>query len=720
MMTRTVPLSVLFLALAIGVPAWGSGIPSIGETMPGRPEVLPQNPLTFEEAVGRYYDGRFEESLDGLRGILDREPEHRPAREQLARLLREEGRYIEAREQILALLGNPGEERPRWERELLIVSVLGGMAPEKVPEPVEASADGAPQAAAEDGAANPPDAEALFWSGLALFERGDLPTSRRMLLASLKAESYNPAGYYFLGLIDLREGAFAEAEARLNEALRQEPSLTMAFVPLARAKIGTGSFASAHGLLLRARASLPGNREVENLLASLLADRPELTAVREEDARQRRIRTVTPVMKTFPAGPAEAPVVRIGLAEGIDRIHVKTGGPFILESGDRIIHRGGQASVLSVIHSGDRISISGEQGDMALDLQEPVSLRYEDVRLTTALFDMEFGSGYYFAGTEDRFYRGILEFSSRPDGITVVNAVGLEEYLYSTVPSEMPASWPEESLRAQAIAARSYTLANLGRFASRGFDLMGSVRSASYRGAGNEAERTTRAVDSTRGTILVAGGRPLDAVYSANTGGYTESAESVWGFPAPLPAVADPKAAVRRAPVPPEELHRWLLSRPESYSAVPGYHSRAAYRWKLWIPAEEIAARAGNGKIGRIVSLTTRGRGISGRVERVLVRGTDGSVEVKGDSIRSRLGGLRSNLFTVEPKLGADGYPAYFLFTGGGWGHGVGMDQSGAAGMAADGWTAERILAHYYPRAQLAAEYGRGGPAAGAGDSSGS
>jgi stage II sporulation protein D len=85
----------------------------------------------------------------------------------------------------------------------------------------------------------------------------------------------------------------------------------------------------------------------------------------------------------------------------------------------------------------------------------------------------------------------------------------------------------------------------------------------------------------------------------------------------------------------------------------------------------------------------------------VRVHGTAGSVVVRGDAIRGSLGSLRSNLFTVEPKLGGDGLPAWFIFVGAGWGHGVGLDQSGAAGMAAEGLEASAILAHYYGGVEL-------------------
>jgi SpoIID/LytB domain protein len=98
-------------------------------------------------------------------------------------------------------------------------------------------------------------------------------------------------------------------------------------------------------------------------------------------------------------------------------------------------------------------------------------------------------------------------------------------------------------------------------------------------------------------------------------------------------------------------------------------------------------------------------RGISGRVKRVMIKGTAGSYILNRESIPYRLGGLRSTLFVVQPKLGRDGLPESFIFSGGGWGHGVGMSQSGAAGMALDGAAASEILSYYYPGTELVNQY---------------
>jgi SpoIID/LytB domain protein len=173
-------------------------------------------------------------------------------------------------------------------------------------------------------------------------------------------------------------------------------------------------------------------------------------------------------------------------------------------------------------------------------------------------------------------------------------------------------------------------------------------------------------------------------------------------------------AAVPDKLIPPREtwlsldlLERFIRERPRAYSAAQGLHNPITYRWEKWVSAEDIKNRAAaDGKTGDILRIVSRGRGISGRIREVEIIGTEGSVRISGDRIRSRLGGLRSNLFTLRAKTGQgvvakSRLPEYFIFQGAGWGHGVGLDQSGAAGMASAGYTAEEILRHYYPRAEI-------------------
>src|SRR5207302_3108487 len=128
----------------------------------------------------------------------------------------------------------------------------------------------------------------------------------------------------------------------------------------------------------------------------------------------------------------------------------------------------------------------------------------------------------------DKAYRGRIEvFANRRGSLTVVNVIGLEDYVRGVVPNEL--SFPAlEALKAQAIAARTYALKNRGQFAPEGFDLLPTTRSQVYRGLTSETSLTSRAVDETRGMIATYKGEPINALYTSTCGGRTEDSENIF------------------------------------------------------------------------------------------------------------------------------------------------------------------------------------------------
>jgi SpoIID/LytB domain protein len=132
----------------------------------------------------------------------------------------------------------------------------------------------------------------------------------------------------------------------------------------------------------------------------------------------------------------------------------------------------------------------------------------------------------------EKAYRGRLEvFANTRGSLTVVNVVALEDYVRGVVPNELsPGGWPElEALKAQAVAARTYAVSNLGRFAAEGFDLTPDTRSQVYGGRSTEHPLTDRAVNETRGRVATYAGRPINALYTSTCGGRTEDAENIFG-----------------------------------------------------------------------------------------------------------------------------------------------------------------------------------------------
>jgi stage II sporulation protein D len=612
------------------------------------------------------------------------------------------------------------------------------------------------------GSSPPVDPRQLFWQAAAEMIHGDSRIADELFREVIAAEPHFPHAHLFLGILARTRGDWTKAIENLTIALRQDANLTMAFQPLAEARYARGETREAYRLLSRAVIALPWNDEIRATRAAWEERYPELVAVRDAEVERRRTIAQPPVVAVTPVEREAIPRVRVGLAEGLSSVHLKTGGPFRIVTvpddlawfradvrleiiGEALrkepLATGGRGMILHVAYDreSDEMVVRelsdgrGDDSEEAILLRDdrPLRLVYENAADTTIVFDLAYGHGQFSAGREDRSYRGDMEFipalaTGPAERFSLVNDVNVEEYLYSVVPSEMPASWPEAALEAQTIAARSYTLHRRTRFHPRGFDLLSSVASAYYRGVTGEHPRTTAAVESTRGLVLADGGGTLDAVYSANHAGYSESSESVWGSVTSLVGVADPHLPALDEPRPPAEVYRWILDRPESYSAHPDFVSDSAYRWSLLVAREDIERRiAATGVgVGQVLSVLPGTRGATGRVEQVRVVGTSGETIINRDAIRSRLGGLRSNLFVVSPRYeerhrsgeGDDddasggpsdspALPRHFYFEGAGWGHGVGMCQTGAAGMAAEGFGAQEILGHYYPLNELVTWY---------------
>lgn len=133
-----------------------------------------------------------------------------------------------------------------------------------------------------------------------------------------------------------------------------------------------------------------------------------------------------------------------------------------------------------------------------------------------------------FIFTKKRWYRGIMLVIPAPNGVTVINELDMEDYLLGVVPSEMPRSWNIEAHKAQAIAARSYAIANLGKRAKSGYDLKDTPEDQAYGGATAESRKTTQAVMETKGEVMVYGNKVIPAYYHASSGGYTVNSGDVW------------------------------------------------------------------------------------------------------------------------------------------------------------------------------------------------
>lgn len=323
-------------------------------------------------------------------------------------------------------------------------------------------------------------------------------------------------------------------------------------------------------------------------------------------------------------------------------------------------------------------------------------------------------------------YRGIGEIGFNSGGtLAGINELPLEEYLYGVVPRELPpVPYGEvEAQKAQAIAARTYAIANLGKRSNDGYDLLPTPSDQVYGGYAAEHPISTDAVNGTTGIVATYDGKLITAVYNSTSGGYSANNEDVWNSAAVpyLRGVPDAERGKSLQHVPSLEVFK-NHSNPKSLRATSegDYESDWSkyHRWTFEWTADEISDVVGtyfNTDVGQVLEINVVERSNSGRILEIEFVTENGTFYEYKDKVRWALKYINSNggqsvllstLFYIEPIVEqktkeVTGFQVY----GGGWGHGVGLSQTGAVGMATKGYTYEQILKHFYQGIELEKSY---------------
>lgn len=304
-----------------------------------------------------------------------------------------------------------------------------------------------------------------------------------------------------------------------------------------------------------------------------------------------------------------------------------------------------------------------------------------------------FSSDCGWLGTDSLSYRGQIEITAVSSGLKVINILSLDDYICGVLPNEIYPSWGEEALKAAAVAARSFTAAKVKstNHSGDGFDVCTTTHCQVYRGMGTEKASTNKAVQDTAGEILKYGNTIVSAVYSANSGGYTEGSENVWYASTP-----------------------YYVSKPDPYTEP--------NTWTVTYTSKEVEQKLSRlGKsIGKVQNIRIDETAPSGRATKLTIVGSDGNYTLTKDGIRSFFE-LKSTLFTITSngevvksliaaiiemensvESGAFKIPSLsgsadvFNFNGKGYGHGVGMSQWGCKNMADMGFNYREILSFYF------------------------
>ena len=383
------------------------------------------------------------------------------------------------------------------------------------------------------------------------------------------------------------------------------------------------------------------------------------------------------------------------------------------------------------------------------NLYRELTFTPQDEQNSFSLYDVTIGINFHWERQETQVFSGTLKLVVEEEKIVAINILPVEEYLTSVISSEMSANSSLELLKAHAVVSRSWLLAQIEkRKAMSGkdegffsftktkeeyirwydredhtiFDVCADDHCQRYQGITKASNATVaEAVRATRGCLLMYNNKICDARFTKCCGGVTEEFEYCWEdkhFPY-LSAVRDTEDQQVPDLTNEEEAEKWIRQAPQSYCNTQDKHILSQilnnydqettdfYRWKVRYTQEELAEliRANaKGEYGDILDLIPVQRGTSGRICKLKIVGSLKTYTIgKEMEIRRVLSNshLCSSAFVVDKGDVKDGIPQWFLLTGAGWGHGVGLCQVGAAVMGEKGYTHEEILLHYYKGASI-------------------
>lgn len=268
-------------------------------------------------------------------------------------------------------------------------------------------------------------------------------------------------------------------------------------------------------------------------------------------------------------------------------------------------------------------------------------------------------------------YRGVVECTPADRGMVIVNELPLEDYLAGLINCEISSQWPMEAVKAQAVVARTYALYQKKIHKNAPYHLESTVMDQVYEGCDIEDSRAVRGVSETAGQVLTYGGVLIQAFYHSSCGGHTEAVENVWGEPIPYLRGVDCK---------------YCLAAP-------------AVRWEQNLSLRRIEALLKNAgsPLSGLRQLLPGERNKSGRLTELVLVSSKGRLTISSVNFRKAIGFgvIRSTNFDMKQPGGE------VVFSGVGFGHGVGLCQWGAKQRAIDGFDYREILAYYYPGTKL-------------------
>ncbi|MFH1776769.1 MAG: SpoIID/LytB domain-containing protein [Candidatus Omnitrophota bacterium] len=555
---------------------------------------------------------------------------------------------------------------------------------------------------------NPNDCEAIYYRGWCYEENADFSQALACYQKVLAKEPEHIECIFRMAAVCERLGDYAEAEKYYLKIKSFDSSWTgiyerLAFV-YAKERKREEQFKALSKLSAIEPENLLWKRKLADVREQLGKDYfAKLSRKKSEE------RKFSPIV--VPISSKDIPLVDVCISRGVFAVSFKCSKGFnIIGTKNDCIYNmpdtEDRVFTLTLNATDNKIKLINKDGKLLTEFNSEICIVTRDARGTITVFDLIQGSGEFWAHHADRDYRGQLKVRINHDTLTLINRLNLEEYLYGVVPAEMPAAWPKEALKAQAILARTQAIFGNKLHEKQGYNFCSDVHCQAYRGVSVETEATNKAVDETKGLIAVYQSNPIEAIYSNNCGGHTQN--NIFGAKTDIPYLQGRvdllKFSQFKTRLSPLRLEKWLMMPQEQVLCrnTPSLQA-SSFRWRRVYTRNDLSKIINrNYKIGKVKDIVFLKREKSLHLSKIKIIGTKGEQVVEGElNIRKVLGGLRSSMFDFWLKYDRLKTPELFIFYGGGWGHGVGMCQNGARALAENNYKSDFILKFYFQDVEI-------------------
>ncbi len=627
-----------------------------------------------------YNEAKFSSAIDACRELINNHPHDTEAYLNLAYIYKDLAEY----DQALGLLNEALELSQDERLRMLLANIyyLNANPKRAISEFNKLISDGYN------------NSEILFYLGLCFEELGKLSKARSYYSQALEIEPGHVLARLKLAGVFYAQKKFEQAQENYKAVALLDPSITDVYHKLAICSVSVGKLEQAYKQYAKCVAIYPEDKVL----------RKELKEVKKklgEDFFKKRAKAISAQRKKKSAQVKDSPFAKVspqfkvGLTGIETSVGFKCGCEFeiISKESNKIIFTGAKESPYALVFDKEKgINLEDEQGNILLaGLTEAIFIKNKIPGCVITVFNVASGIGNFWARRNDLSYRGIIEVALFENGLSLINLINLEEYLYGVLPSEMPSKWPEQALCAQAIAARTWAIRNEGRHKRDGFNFCSGVHCQVYKGVLTETQFTNQAVDETAGLVVFLNDQPPDIFYSSNCGGSTRD------------GVVDAITEDFIFPLSPLELENWLMTDPSAFCNLGG-QKNVNFRWQRIYSYEQLQELLDNVNIdvGKIISVIPRERAISAHLRSIKIQGMKRDHIINGENkIRKIFGKLRSSAFKIAVKYTKKNQPGEFMLYGGGFGHARGLCQAGMKGMALDNYEYQEILRHYYPGIEI-------------------